>query len=59
MLEGLEKERRAKMKQASITQKGLKETYEDKSFVRMMRGPFSALDSREGLKEDDFFTCAE
>jgi len=25
----------------------------------MMRGPFSGLDSREGLREDNFYTCAE
>jgi hypothetical protein len=25
----------------------------------MMRGPFYQLDSSEGLKEDDFYTCAE
>lgn len=47
------------MKHASISQKGLKETYEDKSFVKMMRGPFCALDSREGMKEDDFYNCYE
>ncbi len=47
------------MKPGSITQKGLKETYEDKSFVRMMRGPFCSLDSREGLREDDFYTSYE
>ena len=47
------------MKPSSITQKGLHETYEDKSFVKMMRGPFCALDSREGLKKDDFYNCYE
>jgi hypothetical protein len=25
----------------------------------MMRGPFSGLDSREGLREDNFYTCAD
>lgn len=59
ILEGVEKDRRNVMKPANIAQKGLKETYEDKSFVKMMRGPFCALDSREGLREDDFYTCAE
>lgn len=47
------------MKPGSISQKGLKETFEDKSFVKMMRGPFCALDSKEGLKEDDFYNCYE
>ncbi len=47
------------MKAGSISQKGLKETFEDKSFVKMMRGPFCHLDSREGLREDDFYTCYE
>ena len=47
------------MKPGSISQKGLKETYEEKSFVKMMKGPFCQFDSREGLRDDDFYTCAE
>lgn len=57
--EGLEKEKRVATKHGLISQKGLKETYEEKSFVKMMRGPFCHLDSREGLKEDNFYNCAE
>jgi hypothetical protein len=37
----------------------LGETYEEKSFIKMMKGPFYQLDSKDGLKEDDFVTCAE
>ena len=59
VLDGIEKDKRQVMKPVSISQKGLKETYEEKSFIRMMRGPFCQLDSREGLREDNFYTCAE
>ena len=47
------------MKHGHISPKGLKETYEEKSFVKMMRGPFSSLDSKDGLKEDNFYVSAE
>lgn len=46
ILEGVEKEKRQAFKPAPIASKGLKETYEDKSFIRMMRGPFCSLDSK-------------
>jgi hypothetical protein len=59
VLDGVEKEKRQAMKPGHISQKGLKETFEDKSFVKMMRGPFCGLDSREGMRADDFYTCAE
>jgi hypothetical protein len=59
LVDGVEKDKRAAMKPGPIAQKGLKETYEDKSFIKMMRGPFSGLESREGLREDNFYTCAE
>lgn len=59
ILDGIEKDKRVVMKPGSISQKGLKETFEEKSFVKMMKGPFCQLDSREGLREDDFYTCSE
>jgi stage III sporulation protein SpoIIIAA len=59
LVETEDKDKRAAMKNGPIQQKGLRETYEDKSFIKMMRGPFSGLDSREGLREDNFYTCAE
>jgi hypothetical protein len=59
ILEGVIKDKSATMKHGHISQKGLKETYEEKSFVKMMRGPFSALDSKDGLKEDNFYVSAE
>ena len=46
-------------KSGTLVQKGAQETYEEKSFIKMMRGPYFQLDSREGMKEDDFVTCAE
>lgn len=42
-----------------ISQKGLCETYEEKSFIKMMRGPFYMLESKEGLRSDAFADCAE
>jgi hypothetical protein len=27
--------------------------------VKMMRGPFCSLESREGPQEDDFYTCSD
>ena len=47
------------LKHGNIAQKGLSETYEEKSFIKMMKGPFFQLDSKDGLKEDDFVNCAE
>lgn len=58
----VEKEDKRKLnaqKSGNIAQKGLSETHEEKSFIKMMRGPFYQLDSREGLKDDDFYACAE
>jgi hypothetical protein len=59
VLEGVEKDKRSVLKNAPISQKGLKETYEEKTFVKMMRGPFCSLESREGPQDDDFYTCAD
>jgi len=58
----IDKEERRKaqaLKSGSLVQKGVQETYEEKTFIKMMRGPFFQLDSREGLKEDDFVHCNE
>lgn len=55
----MEKEKRQVMKHAPIASKGLKETYEDKPFIKMMRGPFCALDSKDGLREDNFYISDE
>lgn len=40
-----------------IAMKGLNETYEDTSAVKLTRGPFHAIESLAGLKNDDFLTC--
>jgi SpoVK/Ycf46/Vps4 family AAA+-type ATPase len=44
----------------TISQKQIKETFTDKeNFIKMMKGPFCQLESEEGLRKDDFYTCAE
>lgn len=35
------------------------ENYEEKTFIKIMKGPFCTLDSLSGLKEDDFLISAE
>jgi len=47
------------IKPGTIAAKGLSETYEEKTFIRMMRGPFCELDSMEGMREDRFVISAE
>jgi len=59
LIEKEEKRKSNALKHGNIAQKGLSETYEEKSFIKMMKGPFYQLDSKEGLLQDDFVTCAE
>ena len=59
LIEKEDKRRLLAMKHATIALKGLSETHEEKSFIKMMRGPFYQLDSRDGLQQDHFETCAE
>ena len=40
LIEKEDKRKNMAMKQGNITQKGLSETHEEKSFIKMMRGPF-------------------
>lgn len=37
--------------------KGIGETFEDKSAIKLTRGPFHAIESLQGLKEDHFLSC--
>ena len=37
----------------------MSEKYEEKTFIKMMKGPFYNLESREGLRDDDFANTAE
>lgn len=39
-------------------QKGLQETFDEKNFLKLMKGPFYNAISKEGLTEDNFVTCA-
>lgn len=59
LIEKEDKRRNLAMKQGNIAQKGLSETHEEKSFIKMMRGPYFQLDSKEGLRIDPFEVCAE
>jgi hypothetical protein len=40
LIEKEDKRRAMAMKYGNIAQKGLSETYEEKSFIKMMKGPF-------------------
>jgi len=42
-----------------LNTKGVGETYEEKSLIKMMKGPFYKHISKEGIKEDNFLTCAQ
>lgn len=41
----------------SITSKNLTENFDEKNYLKLMRGPFYNMISREGSREDDFVTC--
>lgn len=47
------------MKPGNIANNGLSETYEEKTIIKMIKGPFYKLDSKQGMLEDDFVTMAE
>ena len=41
----------------SITSKNLTENFDEKNYLKLMRGPFYNMISREGSREDDFVSC--
>jgi len=41
----------------SLTSKNLTENFDEKNYLKLMRGPFYAMISREGSREDNFVTC--
>ena len=41
-----------------LTSKGLSESFESKDFLKVIKGPFYKLLSKEGPTEDDFTKCA-
>ena len=47
------------MKNLSVQYKGMAETYEEKTFIKIMKGPFYNLESLSGIKEDDFIISSE
>mmetsp|Transcript_9737 Transcript_9737/g.9476 ORF Transcript_9737/g.9476 Transcript_9737/m.9476 type:complete len:279 (-) Transcript_9737:2744-3580(-) len=54
-----EKRVQSLFKPGNVQQKGLSETYEEKSFIKMVKGPYYQLESRLGMHDDDFIFCAE
>ena len=53
-----EEQRRRQVRTAEpLNTKGVGETYEEKSLIKMMKGPFYQYASRAGLSEDDFVNC--
>lgn len=41
----------------SLVSKNVTETYDEKNYLKLMKGPFYNLISREGSREDDFVNC--
>ncbi len=41
-----------------LNTKGVGETYDEKSLIKMMQGPFYKLISKDGIKDDHFISCA-
>jgi hypothetical protein len=52
-----QKDKQRAVKIQSIANKGINETFEEKSAVKLTRGPFHNLESIDGLKTDNFLTC--
>lgn len=53
-----EEQRKKQVRTAeALNTKGVGETYEEKSLIKMMKGPFYQYASLEGIKEDDFVNC--
>ena len=53
-----EKQRRsAAVLKDSLTSKNLTENFDEKNYLKLMRGPFYNLISRDGSREDDFVNC--
>lgn len=54
-----ESKRKDKARQIeTLVRKELTETFDEAPFMKVMKGPFYELISREGIQEDDFATCA-
>lgn len=41
-----------------LAQKGVSEKFDEKSLIKMMKGPFFQMISKDGISEDDFVNCA-
>lgn len=42
----------------SLTSKNLTENFDEKNYLKLMRGPYYNMISKEGSREDDFVNCA-
>ena len=40
-----------------LVSKNVSETYDEKNYLKLMKGPFYALESKAGQVEDDFAHC--
>ena len=55
-----EQQRRRNARNAEpLHAKGVSETCAEESTIRVMQGPFYKLNSKQGIAEDDFVTCAQ
>ena len=53
-----EKQRKtAALLKDSLTSKNLTENFDEKNYLKLMRGPFYNMISKEGSREDDFVNC--
>ena len=53
-----EKERHTQVRLTdNLVAKGLHETYDEKNYLKLMKGPFYSYYSRSGIGYDDFETC--
>jgi len=59
IVEREEQRKKAVRNSEPLNTKSVSETYEEKSVIKMMKGPFYKFISQEGLKEDNFKTCAQ
>ena len=59
IVEREEQRKKTVMTAERLNTKGVAETFPEQSLIKMMKGPFYQHISSQGIKEDDFFTCAQ
>lgn len=57
LVEHDQKRRQKALVEEPIALKGICETFEEKSAIKLTRGPFHTIESLEGMREDNFISC--